>query len=146
VTAVDRGRGWEQVLGELSPAPPAPRRLVHADFRVGGGRARMTELLDLEDRPDAVVAGNNLVGVGALQVLNERGLTPPEFGIAVIGDLPFSAHPEDAVPVVALPTRTMGTTAGALLLERIEGYEGPGRRIVIPGELRSPTGSGAARA
>ena len=23
VTAVDRGRGWEQVLGELSPAPPA---------------------------------------------------------------------------------------------------------------------------
>ena len=145
VTAVDRGRGWEQVLGELSPVPPQPQRLVHGDFRVGGGRARMTGLLDLEDRPDAVVAGNNLVGVGALQVLNERGLTPETFGIAVIGDLPFSAHPEDAVPVVTLPTRTMGTTAGALLLERIDGYEGPGRRIVIPGELRSPAGSGAAR-
>jgi LacI family transcriptional regulator len=144
VTAVDRGRGWEQALDELSAAPPMPRRLVHGDFRVGGGRARMTELLDLEDRPDAVVAGNNLVGVGALQVLNERGLTPAEFGIAVIGDLPFSAHPEDAVPVVTLPTRTMGTTAGALLLERIDGYEGPGRRIVIPGELHSPTGTATA--
>jgi LacI family transcriptional regulator len=144
VTAVDRGSGWRQVLDHLSPAPPGPHRLTHADFRVGGGRARMTELLDLDDPPDAVVAGNNLVGVGALQILNERGLTPAEFGIAVIGDLPFSAHPEDAVPVVHLPTRTMGTTAGALLLERIEGHQGPARHIVIPGELRTPTASSAA--
>jgi LacI family transcriptional regulator len=145
VTAVDRSRGWEQVVGERSPGPGSPNRLTHADFRVGGGRACMTELLEREDPPDAVVAGNNLVGVGALQVLNERGLTPAEFGIAVIGDLPFSAHPEDAVPVVHLPTRTMGTTAGALLLERIDGHGGPGRRIVIPGELRSPTRDGAGQ-
>jgi LacI family transcriptional regulator len=145
VTAVDRGRGWEQVLLELSRAPRGPDRLVHADFRVGGGRARTMELLELRNPPDAVVAGNNLVGVGALQVLNERGLTSADFGIAVIGDLPFSAHPEDAGPVVHLPTRTMGTTAGALLLERIDGHVGPGRRIVIPGELRTPAPGGKAR-
>jgi len=145
VTAVDRGRGWEQVLLEHSATPRAPHRLTHADFRVGGGRSGMAELLELENPPDAVVAGNNLVGVGALQVLNERGRTPGEFGIAVIGDLPFSAHSEDAVPVVHLPTRTMGTTAGALLLERIEGYGGTGRRIVIPGALRTPTAGGVAR-
>lgn len=145
MTATDRGRGWAQILDELSPAARAPDRLVHADFRVGGGRARMAELLALENPPDAVVAGNNLVGVGALQVLNEHGITPAEFGIAVIGDLPFSAHPEDAVPVVHLPTRTMGITAGALLIERIEGHRGPGRRIVIPGELRTPAQGRALR-
>jgi LacI family transcriptional regulator len=145
VTAIDRSHGWLQVLDELSPTPPAPHRLAHADFRVGGGRAGMTELLDRADPPDAVVAGNNLVGVGALQVLNERGLTSAEFGIAVIGDLPFSAHPEDAVPVVQLPTRTMGMTAGALLLERIGGYEGRGRRIVMPGELHDQEPRGSAR-
>ncbi len=144
VTAVERGRGWGEVLDELSPTPRRPHRLAHADFRVGGGRAHMTELLGLENPPDAVVAGNNLVGVGALQVLNEVGLTPAEFGIAVIGDLPFSAHPEDAVPVVQLPTRTMGTTAGALLIERIDGHAGPARRIVIPGRLRAPAAGSAA--
>jgi LacI family transcriptional regulator len=37
--------------------------------------------------------------------------------------------------VVHLPTRSLGTTAGALLIERIEGHEGPGRHVVIPGEL-----------
>jgi LacI family transcriptional regulator len=138
VTAVDRGRGWEQVLAERSPVPPSPQRLVNADFRVGGGRACMQELLERRDPPDAVVAGNNLVGVGALQVLVERGLTPQEFGITVIGDLPFSAHPQQAVPVVHLPTRTMGTTAGTLLLDRIDGHQGPGRCIVVSGELRGP--------
>ncbi|MCW2636742.1 MAG: uncharacterized protein JWQ99_3109 [Blastococcus sp.] len=144
VTAVDRGRGWAQVLDEISAAPPGMHFLAHADFRVGGGRARMAELLELASPPDAVVAGNNLVGVGALQILNERGISPAEFGIAVIGDLPFSAHSEDAVPVVHLPTRTMGTTAGALLLERIDGHQGPGRRVVIPGELRTPVPDPAA--
>ena len=144
VTANDRARGWRQVLDELSSTAPAPHRLTHADFRVGGGRACMAELLDLATPPQAVVAGNNLVGVGALQVLNERGLTPAEFGVAVIGDLPFSAHPEAGVPVVQLPTRTMGMTAGALLLERIDGHEGPGRRIVMSGELRDPAPVGAA--
>ncbi len=46
-----------------------------ATFRVDGGRAAMEELLALPEPPDAVVAGNNLIGVGAIQVLTERGLT-----------------------------------------------------------------------
>jgi LacI family transcriptional regulator len=138
VTAVDRARGWRQLLDEVSSGQIAPGRLLHADFRVGGGRSRMQELLAQDDPPDAVVAGNNLVGVGALQVLHERGLNPARFGIAVIGDLPFSAHAPADVPVVHLPTRRLGTTAGALLIERIEGREGPARHVVIPGELRAP--------
>jgi LacI family transcriptional regulator len=137
VTAVDRARGWREVVEELSDRSPRDERLTHTDFRVGGGRAHMAELLAAADPPDAVVAGNNLVGVGALQVLHEAGRTAADFGIAVIGDLPFSANGRD-VPVVQLPTRAMGTTAGALLLERIEGYGGPARQVVIPGELRVP--------
>ncbi|MGY1603287.1 LacI family DNA-binding transcriptional regulator [Geodermatophilus sp. SYSU D00815] len=145
VTAAGRARGWREALAEVSPTPVADGRLVHADFRVGGGRARMSELLARADRPDAVVAGNNLVGVGALQVLHERGLSVADFGIAVIGDLPFSGHAQD-VPVVHLPTRAMGTTAGALLVERIQGDEGPARRVVIPGELRPASRAAAADA
>jgi LacI family transcriptional regulator len=136
VTAVDRARGWREVVEDLSGAPPRAERLAHADFRVGGGRTSMTGLLGLEHPPDAVVAGNNLVGVGALQILSERGLTPAEVGVAVIGDLPFSAHAP--VPVVHLPTRSLGTTAGTLLIERVEGYHGPARQVVMPGELRAP--------
>jgi len=141
VTAVDRARGWRSAVEEFSGNPPRADRLERADFRVGGGRACMAGLLDLDDPPDAVVAGNNLVGVGALQVLYERGLTPADVGVAVIGDLPFSAHSPDDVPVVGLPTRSLGTTAGGLLLERIQGYRGPAREVVLPVEMRARTAS-----
>ena len=144
VTAVDRARGWRQAVEERSGRSPRPDRLRHADFRVGGGRACMAELLDRPDPPGAVVAGNNLVGVGALQVLQERGLSPAEVGVAVIGDLPFSAHSPRDVPVVHLPTRRLGTTAGSLLLERIAGHRGPARQVVIPGRLGTPHGADAA--
>ena len=37
----------------------------------------MEELLGLPHPPDAVFAANNLIGLGALRVLPEHGLTPP---------------------------------------------------------------------
>ena len=142
VTAADRARGWRTAVEARSGRSPRTDRLRHADFRVGGGRACMSELLDLPAPPDAVVAGNNLVGVGALQILHECGLTPAEVGVAVIGDLPFSAHSPDDVPVVHLPTRRLGTTAGALLLERISGHRGPARQVVVTGRLGAPDPAG----
>jgi LacI family transcriptional regulator len=144
VTATDRARGWRETIEERSGRPPRTDRLRYADFRVGGGRACMAELLDLPSPPDAVVAGNNLVGVGALQVLHERGLTPTDVGVAVIGDLPFSAHSVDDVPVVHLPTRRLGTTAGTLLIERISGHQGPARQVVVAGRLAAPPAAAAS--
>ena len=75
------------------------------------------ELLALPEPPDAVVAGNNLIGVGAIQVLTEHGRTPPDVGVAVIGSLPFTTLSPTAVTVVRLPARHMGVTAARGALE-----------------------------
>ena len=96
----------------------------------------MEELLALPEPPDAVVAGNNLIGVGAIQVLTERGLTPPGLGVAVIGSLPFTTLSPSAVTVVRLPARLMGVTAARMLLDRIKGDEQPARTIVLSGEVQ----------
>jgi LacI family transcriptional regulator len=95
----------------------------------------MEELLALPQRPDAVVAGNNLIGVGAIQVLTEHGLTPPEVGVAVIGSLPFTTLSPTAVTVVRLPAREMGVSAARMLLERIGGDSRPSRTVVLPSEV-----------
>src|SRR5699024_10344169 len=60
-TATDRAAGWSEVLeaGGLDA-----ERLSHANFRVDGGRAAMQELLEGPRPPQAVLATNNLVGVG----------------------------------------------------------------------------------
>lgn len=134
-TALERATGWQQALA-ASGHPHDPGLQRFSTFRVDGGRAAMEELLALSEPPDAVVAGNNLIGVGAIQVLTEHGLTPPALGVAVIGSLPFTTLSPSVVTVVRLPARHMGVTAARMLLERIRGDAQPARTVVLRNELQ----------
>lgn len=136
-TAAERADGWRSVLTAANPTIDTAPLARFATFRVDGGRAAMEELLALPEPPDAVVAGNNLIGVGAIQVLTEHGLTPPQVGVAVIGSLPFTTLSPTAVTVVRLPARHMGVTAARMLLERITGDTQPARTVVLRNELRA---------
>lgn len=130
-TALERAEGWRAALG-ASPLDVDENILRFSTFHVDGGRAAMSELLDLPEPPDAVVAGNNLIGVGAIQLLGERGLTPPTFGVAVIGSLPFSTISPSAVTIVRLAAQEMGSVAARVLIERIAGDERPIQTVVLP--------------
>lgn len=136
-TAAERAAGWRSALVAAAPESDPDELARFATFRVDGGRAAMEELLALPEPPDAVVAGNNLIGVGAIQVLTEHGLTPPAVGVAVIGSLPFTTLSPRAVTVVRLPARHMGVTAARMLLDRIGGDDQPARTEVLHGEVLS---------
>lgn len=138
VTAVDRALGWRSVVEERGHYDPEPYLRI-ANYRVDGGRAAMADLLAGDEAPDAVVCTNNLMGVGALQVLNEHGLTPPAFGVGVIGDLPFTTLSPGLITLVHLPTRDLGTTAVSMLVSRIAGDRKPAHTVVLPGELAKAT-------
>ncbi len=136
-TAADRAAGWRAALTAAGRHADIAALQRFASFRVEGARAAMEELLALPQPPDAVVAGNNLIGVGAIQVLTEHGLTPPAVGVAVVGSLPFTTLSPTAVTMVRLPARQMGVSAARLLLERIAGASDPARTVVLPGELQA---------
>ena len=133
-TSSERAEGWRQAHRDAGIEPPL-ELLRFSSFRVDGGREAMEDLLALPEPPDAVVAGNNLIGVGAIQVLTEHNLTPPKVGVAVIGSLPFTTLSPNAVTVVRLPARHMGVTAARMLLERIRGDEQPSRTVVLRNEI-----------
>jgi LacI family transcriptional regulator len=135
-TAADRAAGWRAALAAADTHTDIGALQRFSTFRVDGARAAMEELLDLPEPPDAVVAGNNLIGVGAIQVLTERGLTPPQIGVAVVGSLPFTTLSPTAVTMVRLPARHMGVTAARMLLERIGGDTQPARTVVLRGEVQ----------
>lgn len=69
-------------------------------------------------------------------MLTERGLTPPQIGVAVVGSLPFTTLSPTAVSLVRLPARHMGVTAARMLLERIAGDAQPARTVVLRGETQ----------
>lgn len=139
-TAKLRSAGWREAVtanGQATDgASGAPDDyLRYSDYRVDGGRDAMSDLLTMPLPPDAVFVTNNLMSVGALQVLVERGLTPPAVGVAIFGDLPFAALAPTGITVVHLPARQLGVTAATLLLERIRGDTAPRRSVVLTNEI-----------
>ena len=135
-TATERAEGYTQAIRRCLPDQDPAELLRFSTFRVDGGRETMEELLSLPEPPDAVVAGNNLLGVGAIQVLTEHALTPPEVGVAVIGSLPFTTLSPSAVTLVELPVRHMGSLAATMLLERLGGDDQPARTVVLRSEVQ----------
>ncbi|MBC9713775.1 LacI family DNA-binding transcriptional regulator [Streptomyces sp. TRM66268-LWL] len=79
-----RLQGWREELEAAGVS--APDALVGP---VGGwdradGAVAMARMLDAGTRPDAVFAYNDLVAIGAMRVLHERGLRVP-WDVAVVG-------------------------------------------------------------
>ncbi len=128
-TATQRADGWRDAV--RAGRAVDEKYLKFADFRVDGGHKAMRELLEMAEPPDAVFVANNLMGVGALQVLTQRGTMPPSVGMAVFGDLPFAPMAPMAITVIPLPARHLGVTAAKLLLDRINGDDQPPRTIVL---------------
>ncbi|MEY2849200.1 MAG: hypothetical protein RI885_1867 [Actinomycetota bacterium] len=132
-TARLREEGWRRVAAERG-LEGLDELVRFADYRVNGGAQAMKELLDSPEPPDAVVVTNNLMGIGAVQTLLAAGLSLQQFGVAVFGDFPFAPLAPTGVSVVHLPARQLGVTAADLLLKRIGGETGPGRRVVLKNE------------
>jgi LacI family transcriptional regulator len=134
-TARTRAEVWHAEL--LAAGLPAPDELLrYANFRVDGGRLAAEQLLALSEQPDAILATNNLVGVGALQILAERGLSVHDVAISVVGSLPFATSSMADISVVPLYPREMGITAAQMLMERMTGtVVGPGRRVTLMGDV-----------
>ncbi len=128
-TAQQRSDGWRDSARRVGSVDET--LLIHSNYRLDGGRRAMAELLSRADPPDAVFVANNLMGVGALQHLRASGYSPPSFGLAVYGDLPFSPLAPSGITVIHLPARQLGVAAASLLMERIAGDRQPARTVVL---------------
>jgi LacI family transcriptional regulator len=89
------------------------------------------------DRPDAIVAANDLLALGLLQslVVNGRLLVPREIALIGFDDIPFAAA--SAVPLSSIrqPGRMIGRTALRTVLEEVDDPASLPRQTVFPPEL-----------
>lgn len=131
----DRLAGFRDAL-MAAGIKPRQSFVIHSDFRQTGGRAAMQQLLDLPKRPRAVFVANNLMTLGALQAIHERGMDIPR-DIAVVGfdDMPWSTSLRPPLTAVAQPIEEIGRVAADLLLERLKMPGQPVRRIVLSTRL-----------
>jgi LacI family transcriptional regulator len=134
-TASERQAGYEEALRAAGYAS-APELIKYGDFRQTGGYRAMGELLAIPEPPTAVFIANNLMTLGALQAIHERGLSiPDDIGIISFDDMSWATSLQPPLTAVAQPTYELGATAAELLLARMREPERPVRRVVLNTEL-----------
>lgn len=128
----DRLAGYESAMEEAGLEPRS--YLGHYDRASGEDIA--DRLIEEDAIPEAVVAANNLVAIGVLYTLRRRKLRVPEdVALTCFEDIEIAAVISPFLTVAAQPAYDMGKAAMEMLLERIQGYEGPPREKVFPTEL-----------
>lgn len=116
----------------------AARFGISPDWTAEGGRVAAASLLtpDDPDRPTAILAGSDLLAVGALQTARARRLHVPD-DLALIGfdDFEFARYVDPPLTTVRLPVHEMGRHAAQLLLDHLQGRAVAARRLVLPTDL-----------
>jgi len=131
-----RVEGYRSALAEAGLTAD-PGRVVSTPVTREGGARAMAALMDLPERPEAVICVNDVVAIGAIDAAAERGLNVPG-DVAIMGfdDIEAAALVTPKLTTMATASREHGQAAGELILERITETEpGEPRRVVFPARL-----------
>ena len=139
---VVRSTGAERLQGYLlalraAGIRPDPTLLREGNFKQDSGRALTRQLLDLSPPPTALFCTNNLMTVGAIQTLQERGVRiPADLSLIGYDDMEWWTLTHPPLTTVGQPVYDLGREAMRLLLAQI-GASGRRRpqRVVLKTEL-----------
>lgn len=130
-TADERLEGYRQAVAAAGLEP----LVADGGFRAEGARHAAGALVDAGAR--ALLVANNLMTIGALQAIRERGLRiPDDVAIVSIDDPPWAELTDPPLTTLAQPVRQMADAAVGLLLDRISDGRTRRRRRVFELELR----------
>lgn len=117
--------------------PDAPELVFYSNFKIEGGRQAANEIMVTQtgNLPTAVVAGNDLMAIGAISEFQNAGFEVPR-DISVIGfdDIAFATVTKPSLTTVNLPRNELGRRAVEMLLKTIDDPE-EGVEIRIPTNL-----------
>jgi LacI family transcriptional regulator len=119
-TTHDRLSGFRRGLQELGVDLP-PGLVVAADFSRDAGMCAACQLLDSQPELTAIFALNDLMAIGALAALRQRGMCVPD-RVSVVGfdDIPIAADVTPALTTVRVPMAELGARAVQLALAPLD--------------------------
>jgi LacI family transcriptional regulator len=133
-TGVARRQGVEQALRDRGLALAAVAECE--SYSREAGRRAMEQLLAQNERPEAVVCCNDLVALGAYDLLRARGLrVPQDISITGHNDMPLVDMVDPPLTTIRLPHRELGWRAAEMLFDEIEGKSLSASTVVLRPEL-----------
>jgi LacI family transcriptional regulator len=113
-------------------------------YTQAAGATAARRLLDRDPDLTGIVAANDLLALGACDVLRERGIACPDrISVTGFNDMPFADKFNPALTTVRVPHYDLGATAGRLLLEQLSQPSHPIKRLSMPTSLVIRASSGS---
>ena len=94
------------------------------------------QLLDLPERPTAIIAGNNLMALGAIHAIKDRKLSlPGDISLVSFDDREWAQLITPTITVASQPTYEMGQQAAELVMRRLENDDISFEHVVLESEI-----------
>lgn len=132
----DRASGYMEALKE-GGIPVDHSLIVHCTPDVQGGYDAISSLLHDADRKfTAIVASGDIMAIGAIRALNDRGLKiPDDVAISGFDDIAFSALVTPSLTTVRQPKHQIGVRTMEKLMDLIAGKTLAANRDVLNYEI-----------
>ncbi len=133
--AVDRLAGYRSAL-KTNHIPEDEALIYEGNFDQPDGYVGASALLDLAHPPTAIFASNDVMAMGVMDAVRNRGLRVPQ-DISVVGfdDIPQASLVRPALTTINQPLEKMGRVATQVLLSMLETPEKETTRIELPTQL-----------
>jgi LacI family transcriptional regulator len=133
--AVDRLDGYRSALRTYH-IPDAPELIYEGDFFQPDGYAGAQAMLDLPEPPTAIFASNDVMAMGVMDAVRNRGLRVPD-DVSVVGfdDIPQASLVRPELTTINQPLEKMGRVATQMLLDLLKHPEMKADRIELPTHL-----------
>lgn len=94
------------------------------------------QLLDLSSRATALIAGNNLMALGAIHAIKDRNLSiPDDISLVTFDDREWTKLFTPTITVASQPTYKMGKKAAELIMQRLNDENQPIKHIVFESQI-----------
>jgi DNA-binding LacI/PurR family transcriptional regulator len=107
---------------EAHKIPLEKSLIVTGDLTQTGGYSKAKALLDLPEPPDAIVASNDLMAIGAIRAVQERGLiVGKDIAITGFDDTTMAENTHPPLTTVNQPVYKIGGMVTEMLIQKIQG-------------------------
>lgn len=131
-TTLERLDGYRLGLRRAG-LPDEPDLVVQGYSETEASRLAVHRLLELAQRPTAIIAGNNSMTIGTMTALREAGVpVPGGMALASFDDFPWASLFSPGLTAVAQPFVEMGRRAVELLLRRMAEPSAPASTLRLP--------------
>ena len=141
----DRLEGYKKALSEAN-ITVQPELITTGNYTCEDGYEAMKSLLEYQPRCTGVFIANDAMAYGALQAINEAGLSVPN-DIAVVGydDIDFSALTHPPLTTIRQPLFTLGEKSMSILVSILKNKQkkDEGSKICLMPELVIRKSSGS---